>query len=510
MTAETDMGKVWLVGAGPGDPGLITVKAVACIAEADTIIYDYLSNPVLLEHARIDAEILYVGKRAGHHSKTQPEINDLLVEKAREGKMICRLKGGDPFVFGRGGEEALRLREEGIPFEVVPGVTSAVAVPAYAGIPVTHRGLSVSMRVITGHEDPTKEESDLNWADIASTEGTLIFLMGVRQWPLISEQLINNGKAPETPAAIIANGTRPSQRSLVATVGTLAEAIEAAGIAPPAIIVVGEVASLHDQLNWFEKRPLFGRKIVVTRSRAQASGFAQQLEEAGAEVIQAPAIRIESQADSEAMREAARTVSVNDWVVFTSINAVDCFFEALEAQGMDSRAFGGTKIATMGTATGKRLEAHGLKPDLMPGDFFGKALLTALLDNIEMNGTRFLLPQSAIASPLVAKGLREAGASVSAMPAYRTIPEEDLPEGLVEAMEVGAIDMVTFTSSSTVKNFFNALPEGIRETLIPKITAASIGPATTKTIEEFGLTPAVVPVNATIPDFVEAIKKHTF
>lgn len=501
-------GYVWLAGAGPGDPGLVTVKTMRCIAQADVIIYDYLANPLLLADARPDCEILYVGKRAGYHSKTQDEINELIAAKALEGKKVCRLKGGDPFVFGRGGEEALHLHGLGIPFEIVPGVTSAIAVPAYAGIPVTHRGLSVSLRIITGHEDPTKEESDYNWDEIAATEGTLVFLMGVRNLPLIREKLIAGGRSPETPAAIIRHGTTPKQRTLVATLDTLADKAQAAGFAPPCIIVIGEVGGLHEQLSWFENRPLFGHSVLVTRAQAQASNLALALEHLGAEVVQTPVIRIESLADSAEMRDAVRRAGEFDWAVFTSVNGVDAFRKSLDLEGLDVRMLAGVKLAAIGEPTAECLREIGLRVDLVPKRFVAEGLLEAFDALGAMAGKKFLIPRSEIARPLLVDGLRERGAEVCEVSAYRTVAGDGFTDGVVERLENGDIDLVTFTSSSTVTNFIDALPEARRSAIVPRIKGASIGPITSDTMQAMGVSIVTTAKESTIPGLVEAIQAH--
>ncbi|HIJ65414.1 MAG TPA: uroporphyrinogen-III C-methyltransferase [Candidatus Hydrogenedentes bacterium] len=501
-------GRVWLVGAGPGDPGLITVKGLRCIAEADVIVYDYLCNPALLDNARPDAEQIYVGKRAGHHAMPQDEINGLICSKALEGKRVCRLKGGDPFVFGRGGEEALELRAKGIPFEVVPGVTSAVAAPAYAGIPVTHRGLSTSVRIITGHEDPTKPESDLDWHEIAATRGTLVFLMGVRNLPAISEKLIAGGTPAETPAALVANGTLHTQRTLVSTLETIAQRAQEEGIAPPAVLVVGEVAALAEQLAWFENKTLFGRSIVVTRARTQASEFAAALEELGADVIQAPVIRVESLAETPEMRAAVRDAGKSDWVIFTSVNGVDAFMAALALEDLDGRAVGAARIAAVGPATAARLREHGLRADLVPDEYVTDALADALDAHGGINGRSFLLPRADIARSDLADALRARGGDVHEITAYRTVQGDALPADLADRLDRGEIDLVAFTSSSTVRNFVDALPPERRERLLGHVVAASIGPVTSATLRDAGVREVVVASESTIPGLTAAIVEY--
>ncbi|HOZ45497.1 MAG TPA: uroporphyrinogen-III C-methyltransferase [Candidatus Hydrogenedentes bacterium] len=499
-------GKVWLVGAGPGDPGLITVKGRQCIADADVVVYDYLANPALLVHARADAERIYVGKIAGHHTMKQDDINRLLCAKAEEGKRVCRLKGGDPFVFGRGGEEALCCRERGVPFEVVPGVTSAIAVPAYAGIPVTHRSMTSSLRIITGHEDPTKDESRLDWREIAASSGTLVFLMGIRNVGRIADALIAGGRDPHTPAAVITNGTLPIQRSVVGTLETIAATVEQAGLEPPGLIVVGEVVGLRDALDWFERAPLFGRTIAVTRARAQASDLVATLEALGAEVISAPTIRIESLANSEPMRSAVRDIAAVDWIVFTSVNGVDAFFESLAIEGRDVRALAGTRIAAIGPATADRIRERGLIPDLVPETFVAEALLGALDKADQPFATQtYLLPRADIARIDLADGLRARGAEVVEVAAYRTLSEGTLPDGLLERLESDAVDLVTFTSSSTVRNFVDAIPAERRAGALAHVRAASIGPITSQTLDAAGIGIEVTATESTIPGLTAAI-----
>ena len=501
-------GKVWLVGAGPGDPDLITVKGMRCISEADVIIYDSLANPRLLANARPDCERIHAGKRAGHHSMKQDEINALIARKALEGKRVCRLKGGDPFVFGRGGEEALHLRDHSVPFEIVPGVTSAVAVPAYAGIPVTHRRLASSVRIITGHEDPAKPESTLDWDEIAASSGTLVFLMGVRNLAEIAERLLAGGRSADTPAALIANGTLPTQRTVLATLGDIVQRAEEESIVPPALLVVGEVASLRPALEWYERRPLFGRTIVVTRSRAQASEFAATLEALGAEVIQAPTIRIEGLADTPGMRSAVRDVARVQWVVFTSVNGVAKFLDALALEDLDVRVLAGVRIAAIGPATRDGLLQSGLRADLVPDHFTNQALLEAFHAKEKLEGQTILLPRAEVAPPELTDGLRRQGAQVREVAAYRTVRGDELPQTLLERLEQDDIDLVTFTSSSTVRNFVEGLPTDRGAQLLSHVRAASIGPVTSATLREAGVPVAVSAAASTITGLTAAILDH--
>lgn len=501
-------GKVWLVGAGPGDPGLITVKGLRCIADADVIVYDYLANPSLLAHAKPGVEEIYVGKIAGNHAMKQGDIDLLLCNKALEGKNVCRLKGGDPYVFGRGGEEALCCYEHGVPFEVVPGVTSAVAVPAYAGIPVTHRSATSSLRIITGHEDPTKSESNLDWNEIAATKATLVFLMGIRNIGQIAGSLVACGRDPETPVAVITKGTLPTQRSVSGTLADIAERVQESGIKPPGLIVVGEVVAFRDRLNWFEQSPLFGRTIAVTRARAQASGLVAELEALGAEVISAPSIRIESLAASEPMREAIRGLSKVDWIVLTSVNGVDAFLESLALENLDLRTLAKVRIAAIGPATADRLREKGLNPDLLPEKFVAEALLEALVQTEPIKGQTFLLPRADMARIDLVDGLRARGGEVIEVDAYRTLSEDGLPGDLADRIEQDEVDLVTFTSSSTVRNFVDAIPLERRVAVIRHIRAASIGPITSKTLDEYGIRIEVLAAESTIPSLTEAVVNY--
>ena len=503
--SNSSKGFVWLVGAGPGDPGLITVKGLRCVAEADVILYDLLSNPELLNTARPDCELICSGKRAGRHSMKQEEINELLGQKALEGKRVCRLKGGDPFVFGRGGEEALYLHELSIPFEVVPGVSSSIAAPAYAGIPVTHRDCTSSLRIITGHEDPTKQESSLDWNEIAASSGTLVFLMGVRNLPTIAERLIEGGRPATTPAAVISNGTLPNQFTVTGTLENIARRVEESGLEPPAVTVVGEVVALREQLSWFEKRPLFGRRILVTRARAQASDFGEALQNLGAYVIQAPTIRIKNLAGSDEMRQTVRNLNTVDWIVFTSVNGVDAFMETLTLERLDVRILAGKQIVAIGPATSERLQRSGLRADLIPERFVAEAILESLDKQGSVSGQTFLLPRTEIARPELAKGLQARGAHVIEVSAYETLPEEELSQEILDDLEAGKYDLVTFTSSSTVHNFATAIPKDRRPVILEKVHAASIGPVTSATIDEYKIPIAVAAKASTIPALVDAI-----
>ncbi len=495
--------RVYLVGAGPGDPGLVTLRGREVLALADVVVYDALISERLLDHAPAEAERIYVGKRAAQHTLSQEEINALLVEKARAGATVVRLKGGDPYVFGRGGEEALALVEAGIDFEVVPGVTAAIAAPACAGIPVTHRHMASGVALVTGHEADDKTDSALDWDALARWPGTLVFYMGVKNLAAISANLIAHGRSAETPAAAIRRGTTPRQQTITGTLATLPQAAEQAGLEPPAVILVGDVVVLRDRLQWFERRPLFGRRIVVTRARAQASELAKRLEAAGAETLEAPAIRIEPPDDPAALQTAARHAASFHWIVFTSVNGVEAYFEALADAGLDARALASARIATIGPATAERLARFGLRPDLQPETFTGAAVAEALAATGNLAGLRILLPRTDIAPKELPKALAAQGAEVREVVAYRTVPDTASCDVVAEALEADEIDWLTFTSSSTVGNFIGAV--GKDRVCASRARIASIGPTTSATLREAGLEPTVEADPHTIPGLVNAI-----
>ncbi|MDR7866973.1 MAG: uroporphyrinogen-III C-methyltransferase [Sporomusaceae bacterium] len=496
-------GMVYLVGAGPGDYKLISVKGQECIAKADCLVYDRLADDRLLAYAREGVELIYVGKASSDHTLSQDGINALLVAKAQEGKTVVRLKGGDPFVFGRGGEEALELVAAGIPFEVVPGVTSAIAVPAYAGIPVTHRGIATSFAVVTGHEDPAKTESSLRWDKLAHGADTLVFLMGVENLPYITAKLIEHGRSPATPAAVIRWGTKPEQEVLVTTIGTAAADVAARGLKPPAIFLVGEVAALRDKLAWFDKRPLFGQKVLVTRAREQASILTAALEELGAECIEAPAIKIVPPESYAALDAAIGALDAYDWLIFTSANGVDHFFARLREAGRDARALGGRKVAAIGAATAERLRRHGILADIVPAEFRAEGIIAAL-ENLVKPGMKVLIPRAEVARDILPEKLRELGAAVDVVTAYRTVSGGSDGQGLAARLSAGAIDLVTFTSSSTVTNLLDLLGEG-GPALVAKAKVACIGPITAATCLDKGIKPDIVADEFTIAGLVEAI-----
>ncbi|MBM3859992.1 MAG: uroporphyrinogen-III C-methyltransferase [Verrucomicrobia bacterium] len=498
-------GKVYLVGAGPGDPGLLTLRGLECIQRADVLVYDNLVNPLLLRYARPDAELIFAGKSAKKHTLKQDETNALLIAKAREGKIVTRLKGGDPFVFGRGGEEAQELGEAGIHFEIVPGISSAIAAPAYAGIPVTHRAVATAFMVVTGHEDPTKGESQVDWKSVAQFSGTRVILMGVERIGEIISQLINYGMTPDTPVAMVHRGTTPQQKTITGTLATMIEVARAAEFKPPAITIIGEVVRLRESLQWFEQRPLFGKRIVVTRSREQASELTRRLLELGADVLEIPTIAIKPPKDSAPLREAVQSIGTYDWLVFTSPNGVDAFFCEFFAHHDDIRDLGGLKIAVIGAATAQKLAALHLQVDLQPTEFTGEALLETFRKEVSCENLKFLLPRADLADEKLARCLEELGGIVDDLDAYRTVPDPDDRTGHRARLLVEGADIITFTSSSTVKNFCELLdvPELLKK--CPGLRIVSIGPQTTAAAKAGGLSVAAEAKEHTIPGLVETL-----
>lgn len=498
-------GMVYLVGAGPGDYRLITLKGIECLKRAEVVVYDRLADERILAWAPADAERIYVGKASSHHTMRQEDISALLAAKAQEGKTVVRLKGGDPFVFGRGGEEGLLLEEKGIPFEIVPGVTSAISVPAYAGIPVTHRAVATSFAVVTGHEDPTKGRSNMRWDKLATGVDTLVFLMGIANLPRITQKLIENGRSADTPAAVIRWGTKPEQRVLVTTVGRAAEDVQRVGLKPPAIFLVGDVVKLRDRLQWFDRlsqRPLFGRRVLVTRARSQASRLTAALEELGTEVREVPAIRIAPPADGYAAIDAAiGTLMDYQWLVFTSANGVSAFFARLAAAGKDARALGYAQVAAIGTATAAKLREYGIRADVVPEEFRAEGVVAALKGKLPPHA-RVLLPRAEQAREVLPDGLRALGATVDVAPVYRTEAAAADGEALAAELAAGAYDYVTFTSSSTARNLVGILGGSAP---LAHTRAACIGPVTAETARELGIEPALVAEEYTIAGLTRAI-----
>jgi len=503
-------GKVYLVGAGPGDPGLLTLKGKECISQAEVVIYDYLANKSFLEYARDRAELIYVGKKGGCHTMGQEEINELIVKKTREGKIVVRLKGGDPYIFGRGGEEAQKLVSAGLDFEVVPGVTSAISVPAYAGIPLTHRDHTATVTFITGHESPFKKESTIAWDKLATGAGTLVFLMGVGNLAYISKSLMQNGRSPDTPVAVIRRGTVPEQRTITGKLADIAQLVTENDMKPPAVIVVGDVVNLRKQLNWFEKRPLFGKKIVVTRAREQASEFLGGLALLGAECVEFPTIEVMPPKSWDALDQAIEALDSYQWLLFTSVNGVKFFLKRLQALGKDVRDLKGLKIGAIGPKTAETWSSFGIKPDLVPDEFLAEAVVECFKRLGTLKGIKVLLPRAARAREVLPAELRNMGADVDVVPAYQTIrPDHDT--GLVkEMLKNGSIDMVTFTSSSTVENFvemFKVESERLQQWMT-HVAVACIGPITAKTAQRKGLSVDLIPSEYTIEAFTHSILQY--
>jgi uroporphyrinogen III methyltransferase/synthase len=489
--SDARSGVVYLVGAGPGDPGLMTARSLELIASADAIYYDRLIPPGALDGARADAELVYVGKAPSRPSVPQEKIGERLIEAARAGKSVVRLKGGDPFVFGRGGEEGEALRDAGVEFEVVPGVTAGVAASAYAGIPVTHRDDASAVAFVTGHEDPEKPETALDWDALGRFPGTLVFYMGVKRLADNAAALIAAGRNADEPAAAVERGTMEGQRTVVATLGTLAAAVERESIDAPALIVIGPVVARRESLAWLERRPLHGRRVVVTRARAQASGLAKTLRGLGAEVVELPAIRIESNIASDEVRGAVERIDEYALICLTSPNGVRLLFEAMREAGLDARAFGGAlkqqqvgkgeavTIAAIGPGTARVLAEHGIVADVVPERFVAEALIEALAD-VEVSGRRVLVARAAEARDVLPDALRERGAEVDVVTLYETVREEPTAEA-IEAAQAAAY--VTFTSSSTVRNLTDALGERFPS----RARIVSIGPVTSEAARDAGL-----------------------
>jgi len=498
------MPNVYLIGAGPGDPGLLTLKGKKAIESADAVVYDYLANPAFLKYARPGAEIVYVGKKGGDHTLPQDKINELIIAKAREGKVVARLKGGDPYVFGRGGEEAEELAAAGLSFEVVPGVTAGVAAAAYAGIPVTHRAFTPSVCFITGHEDPTKASSTLHWDAYARSTSTLVFYMGVKNLPEICARLMEAGRPADEPVALVYRGTTCWQRSFVSTLQDAPAEARRLKFTAPSIIIVGGVCGLKDRLDWFERRPLLGRGVVVTRAREQASDFAQLLEELGACVLEFPTIAVKALPDDAEVREAIGRLGEYGWVVFTSVNGVEHFWRVLRTMGRDARTLGACRVAAIGPATADALRERGIEPDFVPARYVAESVVEGLLA-LGVQGGRVLIPRAKVAREVLPEELAKAGAQVRVLPVYETGLAEEGPEQFLEWLADGRVQYVTFTSSSTVENFFALVPPDKVQERRADLKIACIGPVTAKTLKRFGFEPDIVPEEFTIPALAAAL-----
>ena len=501
------LGKVYLVGAGPGDPSLLTLKGESILRTADVVVYDYLANPELLLQTKSGAEIIYAGMHAKERL-SQEQINQFLVDRARQGKQVCRLKGGDPFVFGRGGEEAEYIASSGVPFEIVPGVSSGYAVPAYAGIPLTHRRLSSTVAFITGHEDPEKESgAKLDWERIAHGASTLVFFMGVKALPRIARNLIRAGRSASTPVALIRWGTRGEQQVVSGTLETIADRVKKAGLKPPALIVVGDVVALREKVKWFECLPLFGERVLITRSRDQAAELAAPLRALGAETIELPTIAIHDPEDWSPLDRALETAGSYDWIVFTSANGVRKFTGRMRATGKDIRILAGARICTIGPATAEEVHKHLLRVEKVPREYRAEGVLEAF-SNEPLAGKRFLIPRARVARDVLPDELRKRGAQVDVVEAYRTLAPADSPERAKVIFSRHLPTVITFTSSSTAENFLRLLPEGEQSTYLKNVKLASIGPITSGTLRRLSLTVDIEAREYTIPALVAAIVEN--
>jgi len=497
--------KVFLVGAGPGDPELITLRGREVLASSDVVVYDRLVAPGLLGYAPASAERLYVGKAPGRSAHSQEDINRILIDRARAGKVVCRLKGGDPFVFGRGGEEALALAEAGIEFEVVPGVTAGLAGPAYAGIPVTHRGLASSVTLVTGHEDPTKPVAQVDWAALAKTGGTIVVYMGVGRMEEIASLLIAGGLPPTTPAAVVASGTLPGQGSVVAHLDAIAERAEQARLRAPAVLVVGKVAKLGEQLEWFQKRPLYGAAVLVTRARELAPELSDPLRELGAEILGMPCIRLVEAADMGPVDSAIDHVEGFDWLLFTSARAVERFFERLLQRRGDVRVLAGVRIAAIGRPTAQAVRRHHLAVDLCPAEFVAEGLLEEFAEQVDLRGARCLLPRAAGAREVLPEGLRELGAKVVETELYRSEPDPEQDPEVLGRLAEHPPDVVTFASPSAVRGLGQIVPRETFAKLCRSTPAIVIGPVTADAAREAGFDVVAEATPHTIPGLIEAV-----
>ncbi len=502
---KSQNGKVYLVGAGPGDAGLITVRGVECLAEADVIVYDHLANLALLVHAKPGVEIIFAGKEPGHHAMSQEETNELLVDRARAGRVVTRLKGGDPFVFGRGGEEAMHLAENGIEFEVVPGVTSAIAVPAFAGIPVTHRDMNLSLHIIAGHDKSRADAPDIAWDALARLDGTLVFLMGVKNLPRITQELIRNGKSPDTPAALVRWGTLPEQETLVSTLGAIVEEAGRTNFLPPAMAVIGPVVGLRSAVRWAEKRPLFGIRAAVTRPANQSASLADGLRRAGADVWVLPTIATEPRQMSPEIRKELTAAPRCQWVLFTSANAVSCFFALLGEMKLDARHLKGVRVGAIGDRTAEALRGHGIVPDAVPATFVQEKLAAAVA--VE-SGQRVLLPRAGSGRENLERELKLRGADVRVVPVYDTVGDRHGIAALRHELTQGRIHLATFTSASTFERFAESVKAEDLPRLFSDVTIATIGPITTAAVKAGGLEVDIEASRHTADGMVEEILSH--
>ncbi|MFN2340495.1 MAG: uroporphyrinogen-III C-methyltransferase [Halanaerobium sp.] len=523
--------KVYLTGAGPGDPALLTLKAKRAIADSDVILYDRLANNRFLKYASSKAEKIYVGKKAKEHHYTQPEIESLMIEKVKAGKNVCRLKGGDPFIYGRGGEEALSLKKAGINFDIIPGISSSMAVPLYAGIPLTQRHLASSFAVITGHEAADKKESTIEIEKIAAAVDTLVVLMGVGKLPQVVERVLAAGKSPKTPVALIRWGSRSEQETITGTLTDIVQKVKAADFKPPAVTVIGEVVNLREKLKWFEKKKLLGKNILVTRPAAQADSMQEMIEEEAGNAVLAPVIKIKEAADQSRLINAVKNLDKYSHLIFTSVNGVKYFMETLEKLELDVRVLAGIKIVTIGSKTAAGLKDYGIRADFMPEDYSTAGILRYLkrLNNdglLELEKAKFLLPRSNIAPPDLQQGLKELGAEVENIEAYRT-EKVEVSKAVIKMITAAEIDLLTFSSSSTVENLISGIEEFVDQqtafenksnpaeikaeeilSKLKEIPAACIGPVTAETASEKGLNLQITASEYTIEGLFTAILNY--
>ena len=498
-------GMVYLVGAGPGDTGLLTLRGAELLKRADVVVYDALVSQEILGLAGKGAEVIYGGRRAQGGSVPQNDVNQLLISNAREGKTVVRLKGGDPYVFGRGAEEAGELANAGIPFEVVPGVSSFVAVPNYAGVPLTHRGLSSKITLITGHEDPEKEASLIDWAQVAKTPGTKVIMMGTDRMGEIASKLVSHGMDKKTPVSVVQWGTTSRQESVAGTLENIAEVATNHNIGPPTVAVIGEVVNLREKLNWFEHRPLFKKRVVVTRSREQAGVLAEQLKEHGAEVLEVPTIKFDPPTRREELVDALLELNSYDWLVFTSPNGVTHFFEYFFRQFHDMRDIGGARIAAVGPATANKLKDLHLQVDLMPEEAIGSKIAEEFAEFESIENLRICLLRAEVANRDLPQALEEMGAIVDDIACYKTSPETDDITGAAADLEKSGADWVLFTSGSTVEQFHRRFDLPALSKKFPGLKIASIGPETSKAVCALGLKPTVEAKQHTADGLVEAL-----
>ncbi|KPK03040.1 MAG: HemD protein [Nitrospira bacterium SG8_35_4] len=496
--------KVYIVGAGPGDIGLLTVKGLKCLQRAEVVVYDFHLNAQVLNYIHHDAELIYAGKRGGQHTMTQDEINATLVEKAKEGKTICRLKGGDPFVFGRGGEEAEVLAKEGIEFEIVPGISSAVAAPAYAGIPLTHRSYSSSLAIVPGYEDVTKKESSIDWSRLATGVGTIVFLMAVKNITRVCQKLVENGRSAGTPVAVIRWGTRADQTTLTGDLSSIPDIVRENEIKPPAVMVVGDVVRLRDTLKWYEERPLFGQRILVTREHSL--GF-EPLEELGAEIIEFHTVKIVPPESWDELDSAIDAIQSYDWLILTSGNGVHYFFRRLFEKRTDIRELKGIKICAIGSKTASMINKFGIKVDLVPDKFKAEGLIKSFEEHYGEAGlknVRFLLPRAEVAREVFPDRIRELGGVIDVPAAYRAVKPHTHGRRLKRFLKEGKITIATFTSAATFNNFMEMMGEDA-ESLLQDVAISVIGPVTAQAIEKAGLKVSIMPKEATIEAMVNEI-----